>query len=980
MSGTDKSDALTLEKALAEEYAAVTGDPEPAPTLDPENPGAPPAHKLEDIQRAHFSKGTAALCLSGGGIRSAAFALGVMQGLAKRGLLKRFHYLSTVSGGGYAGSFASAWVYRAEGGIAEVERELARPKPEPRDGNDEQDALRRLRRYSNYLSPRAGLLSLDTWTLIVTYLRNLALNWVLLLPLLALVVCVPFLVHAVFTASIWKGWSPLEYAGVLLTALGLFVLRWRTYSTSSVRVFKRRVRFDWIVLSLLFIGAILVAVDFHMYFNARIPGLARENPGRFAGQILICGFLLGLLFIAIDMNRVRLRPVTDRSLLVLAFGFTAFLAGFAAIIWVVFFQWIGTLGAESGGAVGSILAHSRPNALMVILAPPAWLTLLLVPEVMFLGIAASLSDDHDREWWTRNVAFALRTCVAWVLAGALVLLGPGVFDMLKKFEFVRSVTSSIDLPALIASLSALLGGLIARRNFMREATGTAADPVRSAARRRWTDALANAGGALLIVAVFAGIAYYVREVLQEMRPSTPASDDWMDALRAPELLVSLGLLLWCLGFGVTVHVNRYSLHSMYRDRLSRTFLSASRKARAIPVALLQLMGDVMQAAGAGSGLLGRAVRFASRMVVREAEPPPEVWQFTPRDPDKFTDFDRNDNPLMQWLDPRRRGGTGIYGYDEVSPDFVRAPLHVVNCALNMVGERDNAIQERKAASFTFTPLHAGSARTGFRPVAEYGGPDGVTLGTALTISGAAVSPNAGQRSHPVSTFLMTLFNARLGWWLGHPKNAENSRRTGPLQSLVPLIDEMLGRTNSGGDWVYLSDGGHFENLGLYEMVRRGCRYIVVADASADPQRNFDDLGNAIRKIRLDLSVEIREVETFGIGDRSLGDEGRYAALFEIEYPWDDQRLGQLLYLKTALYKGNPLGAPMDVVEYGNRSPDFPHEPTSDQFFMETQFESYRALGEHEMTAVMLQTEEHVPALFAGAREHVVDPFEKEVEK
>jgi hypothetical protein len=123
-----------------------------------------------------------ALCLSGGGIRSATFALGVIQGLAKRNLLGQFDYLSTVSGGGYIGGWLSAWFHRS--GAQQVIGGLERPDPEP---------VRYLRRYSNYLSPRLGLLSADTWTLAAIFARNLLFNWLTLLPTLAAAILIPYL-------------------------------------------------------------------------------------------------------------------------------------------------------------------------------------------------------------------------------------------------------------------------------------------------------------------------------------------------------------------------------------------------------------------------------------------------------------------------------------------------------------------------------------------------------------------------------------------------------------------------------------------------------------------------------------------------------------------------------------------------------------------------------------------------------------------
>ncbi len=115
----------------------------------------------------------AALCLSGGGIRSASFGLGVLQGLARFGLLGQFHYLSTVSGGVYIGSWLSAW--RSSQDDATVIEGLKATGCEP-------PQIKGIRADSNYITPTLGLLSADTWTVVTIYVRNLLLNWALFLP------------------------------------------------------------------------------------------------------------------------------------------------------------------------------------------------------------------------------------------------------------------------------------------------------------------------------------------------------------------------------------------------------------------------------------------------------------------------------------------------------------------------------------------------------------------------------------------------------------------------------------------------------------------------------------------------------------------------------------------------------------------------------------------------------------------------------
>jgi hypothetical protein len=280
---------------------------------------------------------------------------------------------------------------------------------------------------------------------------------------------------------------------------------------------------------------------------------------------------------------------------------------------------------------------------------------------------------------------------------------------------------------------------------------------------------------------------------------------------------------------------------------------------------------------------------------------------------------------------------------EQRPVLGRPPLHVVNAALNLVAGENLAWQERKAASFTMSPLHSGSRALGYRDSFSYGGGNGITLGTALAISGAAVSPNSGASSSPTFTFLMTLLNARLGWWIGNPAR-QRFKKNSPTGSIQALLREALGRTDSEQDFVFLSDGGHFENLGLYEMVLRRCKYIIVCDATADDRYAFGDLANAVRKIRVDLGVAIEPLVTKYIGPQKDEKYGKYCAIGTICYSNVDggSADGRLLYIKPALYSD----CPPDVRNYGNESKSFPHENTMDQFFSESQFESYRALGRH----------------------------------
>ena len=290
-------------------------------------------------------------------------------------------------------------------------------------------------------------------------------------------------------------------------------------------------------------------------------------------------------------------------------------------------------------------------------------------------------------------------------------------------------------------------------------------------------------------------------------------------------------------------------------------------------------------------------------------------------------------------------------------------MHVVNVALNLVGGERLAWQERKAAPFTISPLHCGSHYVGYRRAREYGGRDGITLGTAAAISGAAVSSNMGYHSSSSAvTFVLTLFNARLGWWLGNPgirgsdrvRGAFTFREGYPSSSIRPLVFEAFGLTDDTNRDVLLSDGGHFDNLGLYEMVLRRCRYVVLVDGSQDPHGKFEDLGSAVRKIRIDLGIpiELQDLDRI-LPDRDVAaksgpgrETGAYCAIGRIHYRAVDPgaRPGILVYIKPTMHGSEPA----DVRQYAATDPDFPHQSTLDQLFDESQFESYRALGSHAM--------------------------------
>jgi hypothetical protein len=210
----------------------------------------------------------------------------------------------------------------------------------------------------------------------------------------------------------------------------------------------------------------------------------------------------------------------------------------------------------------------------------------------------------------------------------------------------------------------------------------------------------------------------------------------------------------------------------------------------------------------------------------------------------------------------------------------------------------------------------------------------------------------------------------------------------PRLALRPLITEMLGATDDRTAYIELTDGGHFENLGVYEMVLRRCQQIIIVDAGADPKCQFEDLGNALRKIEIDLAVPIRFRGGLKMQAGSHPDN-LYCALADIDYACVDgdcaQTLGQLLYVKAGLTGSEP----PDILQYAKTHDTFPHEATANQFFNESQFESYRHLGSFIIDEVVAHGQQRrtaqgrpsqdatdLNALFELAKDYVTTPVKR----
>lgn len=230
----------------------------------------------------------------------------------------------------------------------------------------------------------------------------------------------------------------------------------------------------------------------------------------------------------------------------------------------------------------------------------------------------------------------------------------------------------------------------------------------------------------------------------------------------------------------------------------------------------------------------------------------------------------------------------------------------------------------------------------------------MTMATAMAISGAAANPNTGVGGvgltrNPFVSLLMAFLNLRLGYWAPNPDKTKCTRRN-PNHFDSAWYEIKPDGYAEHKRFIQLSDGGHFENLGLYELIRRQCKLIIVTDGAADPGFDFGDLQNAVRRVRADFGVVIdfdddnHPRDLIPHDDLSAG-YPRHVKLAKrgyivgtITYP--DQSTGTLIYIKTTIIEGLSL----ELLGYKSAHPDFPDESTADQFFDEDQFEAYRELG------------------------------------
>ena len=1097
------SENVTAAEVIASELAAIRlrrrsvyptiGGAGEGAVLDPTKDAD--ARKIEarlETLEAH----TVGLAFSGGGIRSGTFAVGFLQGLAQLGMLRRIDYLSTVSGGGYAGGWLAAWLKR-EGDPENVEKQLnpgrvsqskaSRALLDPGQVVDEEpEPVFHLRQYSSYLFPRFGFLTADTWTVIAIWMRNVAINLTMLLPLAMMIVLlariVVYLYGYVGPAAIDGDRVALQFGGGLFVvglailylasrynaeALGEFRMVGEVGGFRTAEPWNRKASIETGVYRVFLLRLILAVVCITLGLRGFL-WWAGAWVSRVLGGERRSGFppLDGLSarfswlwdYISGNLGYLGLPNLVLHATL---FGIVMFVVALKCNIenktlrsypgrrpwkqpWFVFLS-----SALVAGAIGGILVpllerllqvlnDGRYSSLAATIVPPLALQIFVVAYMAEVALLGREVTEAEREWWARLSALLLIGALSWLLAMATILYVPALF--LAAPIWIRIAIASGWLG------STALGVLAGRRVGPTPGGGGGGGGSVSLGMIAAVAPPIFLAGLLGVVSLL--VAYLVQDNPPLAFPGRGARVGavgvYFEGVEGTSVWTLLGWLiftyvLFSIGSN-RVDVNLFSLNAMYANRLTRCYLGASRpKPRWVdrwgrghdpaagggassssplawtarepasiaeeivgldPRALAARAADLQAARKDLKHRRDESTREQERLVDEVRDRPAlaggsgenpleairreraaifgELWEVdwrllevldlqlarlglggggarrrlaserhrvraelaylmagqSARDENPVTGFDPGDDiPLWDLQIDADRHETG---------KRYRGPLPLINTSLNMVAGRELAWRDRKAESFVLTPYFCGSKSVGYARLTA-ATRENLTLGRAITISGAAVDPNMSFYQSSALTAFLTIFNARLGYWMRNPKFPD-WKADSPVFG-DRLLGELLGRTDSKGEFVHLSDGGHFDNLGLYELIRRRCRYIVAVDAGEDADASDDNLAILTRLCRIDFGVRV-ELDSLPLRAEGPDRLSRtHVVVGRIHYEDVDngQVPGILVYVKISMTGDEP----SDVEKYARKDPRFPHQPTDlRQSFGEEQFESYRALGDH----------------------------------
>ncbi len=805
------------------------------------------------------------LAISGGGIRSASFSLGVLQGLAPSGLFRCFDYLSTVSGGGYTGALLSSLLAPVRSAAPGENTKPSASKeassdatdgafPLPKDaGKTESVALQHLRNGSNYLSPGGLLHQLRVPMLL---LRGIVINLLLVLPALLIAVFVTELAYEL-------GYWPLP----------------ATQGISLAPVYR--------LLVLFFAGALLLPVV------ARLTRADRTWTWRNRVELVMAAGLGVLILLTLALPALRVTQWAIETPWHGEHGLKAMLTTLTAPNWglhsgVVLALVVGAVALARFGPSGR-----GPLSRLLVIATAA-----LGPVCLFGLYLLLCVVQVDSPFVSDSIVPSLELASARTGVGGeerpdQSKQARAAFHDISEALGLRGITFRGDL-GVHRCPSEQHRYLVSDLAWLKEQTGSAGEKTiakactanADASRADWEQVVGTDHSVFRIDDRTEGdgsLSIEFAELAFREGPFFPSSLDeamwWRQsateprAALVPDWAVVLAIVLMLGCYWAFYNVNSSSLHQFYRDRLSRLFLF-------------------------------RIARNGDAKVV------------CPRDELRLSEL---------------AGSTG--------------PYHLVNTALNLHGSTVAERRGRTAGFFLLSPRVSGSQETGYCKTTELETRDPrLNLGTAMAISGAAASPNMGTISVGPFAFAMALLNLRLGYWLPNPRFINEGKFKGQARPGWTLLwREALSLLHERGRYVNLSDGGHVENLGAYELLRRRCRTVVVIDGEADPEFRFHGLMTLMRLSTIDLGVRI-SLDCGPLEPKKRLSQAHFVR-GTIDYG-DGHEPGLFFYIKSSI-----TGGEYDYVRrYAEDREAFPHESTADQFFDEEQFEVYRALGQQIGTA------------------------------
>ncbi|MEA3040695.1 MAG: hypothetical protein QOC65_184 [Sphingomonadales bacterium] len=829
------------------------------------------------------------LALSGGGIRSATFSLGLLRALSAKRLIHKVDYLSTVSGGGYSGTFfCSLFVPRelrgtlssSEWGAAqscEVSfdspgTQLARrlgcdPLGSPRGVR----AIAQLRQGGHYLAPNG---TSDALFAAVIGVRN----W--------------------FAVAITTGLALLAlflFLNVAVTALGLALVDVRP---AIERIGFRAVH-PW--------KAVLVGLAFWpaacawAYWFARSGNVPRSRFRRLVSVQALVALLIFLITLLWPTSRDGWH--LGLKVAILALCVLAFLTYAAAE----------ALSAWREGRDHADEAQSRVDCLT--------------------------QEDRVRDLLSR-----------WLLAGTLILILAAALagihrlaelDIGREGKALLRTISWIDVSVAAGVIASAIP--IARWLLAREESRTTLRRGKAIERRRLRHAASLIVGTILLGAfvlfwatMAGGAARWVLNYRADAWQNLASSAPWAEAFVRSAIIGPLGieqksvggantlLALMALQVGLVAYLignidsllNRSSFSAFYSGRLRTAYLGATNRHRQ-------------------------------------------------RDATKTVDQDDVHDEIT------------LAGYYHPQ---VLAPIHLINVTINETTSKTSRViqRDRKGKSMTVAPsgyLYPPGAPGGDLALISRSTAEDLPLSSWMAISGAAFTTGAGHHTSLGTAMLASLTNLRMGYWWWRDIAHLKWRLRRPSRTVQAYLMRELRASYDGTHperW-YLSDGGHYENTGVYELVRRQVPFIIASDNGADRFYEFADLVNLIRKVRIDFGAEVEFLDreqldavlgaegalrdSFGTIDeiRTSGKEetaaeargadpkaGPYATLARISYSGPEPTAPSTLLLIKPRITGRELP---DLIQYRDANAAFPQQPTTNQFFDEAQWESYYRLGQ-----------------------------------